>query len=314
MNNSTFKLHDEVKNLRLELFLEHVCGHANIERVGRQMELKFEPEYIEKNKAQASTRRKCKYDRYFKGVTPSNKTVALIDDNLPLVGAYSLFYSPLWQVLTLVKNNETCFDAFYRTLPLDVLSLIYHQEPDQKLQWTRKNVTQVTIRKLVIMARLDALACLIALKFEKDTELLHDPVTCLDRAIFEALANSRQSHYLFDIGTKLYRYLTELFISHNCEDNRYWRQEVNYFELVIRFKSDILHKAINLRVVRYDYITGPFLYYADCCDVNLLLCELEDFKSSTISPYVADKGLVWLLQNIKRYYPRSEQFFIFPDN
>lgn len=207
-----FKLTEKVKQFRLTVFLHFLCERVGIKHNGRQMELYFEPAYMQENKAQGSNRRSCKYDRYFEGKNPSDKTVKIITEKV--MGAAGLFYSPLWQVLSLAEQGQSSFDDFLQTLPLDVLQIIYEPEPGFETEWQRRTITAKRLNKIIAISRLDALACVLALMFEENDEHLRVPIEGLETAIWVILNHSLTQQLYYPIGKQLHDFLAD-FLTNN---------------------------------------------------------------------------------------------------
>jgi len=312
MNSKQVKLSKETDNTRRKLYLEFVCASAEIKSTGSQMEHYFEPDMIAKNKESGRVVRSCKYDRYFKGRNPSRATLELIEAKI--TGSYLFYYSTLWHALNLIRCKDNDYEQFYSRLPLEVLNVIYLPKKNEFNQWQRRAICHNRIKELMIIGGLDSLACLLAFRMERSKDLLHINISVLDANIFLLFSNccvinplSIAYIPLTVVSKHLYQFIKQQFTLINEDLGGGWENNEDYLSDIINDKEYLLSLAIQRRVVKYDYICHPFLYWAYIGNEELIKYEMEYYEIIGKGNIIALRQLV---RKINPHYPKPDRIRI----
>lgn len=194
---------DEADHLKTLCYVKNACSEMCIPGSGYQMEQRLEPWRMYE-----AAQRSCKYDRYFnKKAIPSPETIKIISAEAPY--STNIFHSPLWVALKVTDPSPEEWIIFLSTLSPEIQSKIFPPRSSLTSPAIKTHIRYRTIKSIVRVGGLEALASLIALSRYKAVSskyirienlncdihhlicvnMLDEPLQCIEKEFLEFIGS-----------------------------------------------------------------------------------------------------------------------------
>ncbi len=288
---------EDLCRLRVETYLYWVCLKAGIKPRGNQMEV-----YFESYKAV----RTCKYDRYFVDTTPGPDTVKHIENKVE--GSAKVFYSPIWQALHILSFKKNEVQELFLSLPMGLQIIVFENERNSFNQLVRSEIGLREINKISEFGGIPALACLITLRAENDKTLLNIPIRKVENAIYRLLMNCCTCNEFPKTQWKVFCFIKQQLQKINSKLADCWHISEAQFHNALLLREYCLALALRVKLIRYQEIVNPFLYWLNRGDIRLIMEEMQQVQLRSRALKIKEyHGLNWLISKINHCYPRSEK-------
>jgi len=300
-----------IRHLATLTTYSYACEKVNIEFNGNQMCAYFSP---------APQSRSGLFNKHMNGMRPSLDTLNNID--AVAKGTLMVFYSPIWDAMQALEQNNIDTFATLEKQDIDVLTLLFESERDYDRAFIFKPITTKTILDLRRLSTESALAALIMLRQEKRTtqQLPYIPKVFLDEVIYLFLINLLACDVIpYTCYAKYcFKFLSDTFNRESTIFAKKPFQETLVRENVIKRREE---KSL-LTKFRRSWTDEEYMILLNRMDEGhrkLIEAELavirdkySEFNAFELSK-VKSQGLYWALAKINRISPEIDRFKLHSD-